>query len=106
MNVSPNGRELGRALTMKGKCPRAFHVTCARDDEQVVHRVWEVEDYVPVPIPEDAPEGTQHEFVKERTLKTETLCPTHNPVCLALPLECRLTDRQSRNSRRFRLPIS
>lgn len=67
-------------LTKKGKCPRAFHVTCARDDEQVVHRVWEVEEYVPVPIPEGAAEGTHHEFVKEKSLKTEILCPTHNPV--------------------------
>lgn len=83
---------------IKGKCPRAFHVTCARDDEQVVHRVWEIEEYVPVPIPEDAPEGTQHEFIKEKTLKTEILCPTHNPVSLiSTCIQKRLTGRKSKN---------
>ncbi|ORX36366.1 hypothetical protein BD324DRAFT_591650 [Kockovaella imperatae] len=64
---------------VNGKCPKAFHVTCARDDEQVVYRVWEVEESVPIPIPENAPPGTQHEFFKRKSLRTEVLCPSHNP---------------------------
>lgn len=55
-------------------------MSCARDDEAAVHRIWEVEEHEPVPIPDDAPEGTQHEFVKVKHLKVETLCPSHNPV--------------------------
>ena len=75
-----NGFEVRRSAEDQGKCPRAFHVSCARDDEAAVHRIWEVEEYEPVPIPDDAPEGTQHEFVKVKHLKVETLCPSHNPV--------------------------
>jgi len=66
-------------------------VSCARDDDAAVHRIWEVEEYEPLPIPDDAPEGTQHEFIKAKHLKVETLCPAHNPVSLA-PFSCRRTD--------------
>ena len=65
---------------VNGKCPKAFHVTCARDDETVIHRVWEAEEYEPIPLPPGAPEGLAPEYRKVVTLKTEILCPNHNPA--------------------------
>lgn len=56
---------------MQGKCPRAFHVTCARDDEQVVYRLLEVDE----PNTDEAGQP-----IVEKVLKTELLCPSHNPV--------------------------
>ena len=41
--------------------------------------VYQVQDWQPLPIPEDAPEGTQHEFVQAESIRVLCLCPTHNP---------------------------
>ena len=68
------------AFRLQGKCPKAFHVSCARDDEQVEFDVIEMDEWEPLPIPTDAPEGTQHEFVKRQVYQTNLLCPSHNPV--------------------------
>ena len=75
-------------LEMQGKCPRAFHVTCARDNELVQHRVWEVQENEPQPLREGAPPDTQPEFVTKTFLKTSILCPTHNPVSVCLLSVC------------------
>ncbi|ODN80679.1 hypothetical protein L202_02853 [Cryptococcus amylolentus CBS 6039] len=58
----------------KGKCPRAFHVSCAHVDASVRLNVWVVE---PPPLsthpsPVNTPEV-------EDPIKVELLCPQHNP---------------------------
>ncbi|EIW69101.1 hypothetical protein TREMEDRAFT_31415, partial [Tremella mesenterica DSM 1558] len=63
----------------KGKCPRAFHVSCANAAEDVVFEVLEVQEWVPLPLPDDAPPGTQHEFEQVNSIKVNCLCPNHNP---------------------------
>ena len=55
---------------------RAFHVTCALASPDVVLHDIEVSEYVMVKNAEGADEK-----VLKQTIKTECLCPTHNPVC-------------------------
>lgn len=71
-------QELRTAADVKGKCPRAFHVTCAKNDEQVVYRLYEVAETV---AGEDGEEPIQ-----QIVLNTEILCPNHNPVSPFCPV--------------------
>jgi hypothetical protein len=64
----------------QGKCPRAFHVSCARNNGDVQFSSGEVDELDVLPVPEGAPPGTQPEVVTIQVLKVELLCPTHNPV--------------------------
>ncbi|KIR40170.1 specific transcriptional repressor [Cryptococcus deuterogattii 99/473] len=62
----------------KGKCPRAFHVSCARESDVASLKIWEVETPMlpgegEPPLPEDA------EIPMMIDIKVELLCPQHNP---------------------------
>lgn len=59
----------------KGKCLRAFHVTCALASPDVVLHDIEVTDHQTVKNAEGV-----SETVTQQTIKTECLCPTHNPI--------------------------
>ncbi|WVR04028.1 hypothetical protein IAU60_001027 [Kwoniella sp. DSM 27419] len=61
----------------KGKCPRAFHVSCANENAGTSLKVWEVETPIPPVDGEILPEGAAIEFTRE--IKVELLCPQHNP---------------------------
>jgi hypothetical protein len=68
------------ADTVQGKCPRAYHVTCARDTEDVMLKVWEAEEFIGAP-PLLAINGVMPPEPERRTIiKTEIYCPIHNPV--------------------------
>ncbi|WVF66837.1 hypothetical protein IAT40_001579 [Kwoniella sp. CBS 6097] len=62
----------------KGKCPRAYHVSCAKTHPSTSLKIWEVE----IPI---LPGGGEEPLVEggeipvERDIKVELLCPQHNP---------------------------
>ncbi|WVQ73686.1 hypothetical protein IAR50_003266 [Cryptococcus sp. DSM 104548] len=58
----------------KGKCPRAFHVSCAHEDDSVRLNVWIVE---PPPLSAHPPPVNIPEV--EDPIKIELLCPQHNP---------------------------
>ncbi|WWD16757.1 hypothetical protein CI109_101189 [Kwoniella shandongensis] len=62
----------------KGKCPKAFHVSCAKTDDATSLKIWEVE--VPL-LPAEGEEpllaGADIPIVKD--IKVELLCPQHNP---------------------------
>ncbi|OXG39396.1 specific transcriptional repressor [Cryptococcus neoformans Th84] len=62
----------------KGKCPRAFHVSCARESDVANLKIWEVGTLMfpgegEPPLPEDA------EVPVRIDIKVELLCPQHNP---------------------------
>ncbi|WVQ83577.1 hypothetical protein IAT38_005718 [Cryptococcus sp. DSM 104549] len=65
----------------KGKCPRAFHVSCARDSDTVDLKISVVQTVVPV-VPlegdEPMPEGAETQIVED--IHVELLCPQHNPA--------------------------
>lgn len=67
-------------IVCQGKCPVAFHYSCAKSDEHVKAEIWQVEEMRPAALPADAPEGTQPELEKVLNLKLELLCQAHNPV--------------------------
>ncbi|WWC59996.1 uncharacterized protein I303_102559 [Kwoniella dejecticola CBS 10117] len=62
----------------KGKCPRAYHVSCAQAHDGASLKIWEVE--IPV-VTEEANElpanGQPVTMIKD--IKVELLCPQHNP---------------------------
>jgi hypothetical protein len=64
---------------LQGKCPRAFHVTCAIHNPDVSFSEYEVDEWVPVPMAEGQ---TVPRYELAKTLRTELLCPQHNPVGL------------------------
>ncbi|WWC69000.1 uncharacterized protein I206_102936 [Kwoniella pini CBS 10737] len=62
----------------KGKCPKAYHVSCAQEHEGASLKIWEVE--IPIMPGEDEKpplEGEPIPVVKD--IKVELLCPQHNP---------------------------
>ncbi|ORY27478.1 hypothetical protein BCR39DRAFT_227063 [Naematelia encephala] len=65
----------------KGKCPKAFHVSCAKSDENVKYNLWEVTEYEAIPAPDDAVDGTP-QFIPRTVFKPELLCPQHNPEAI------------------------
>lgn len=60
----------------KGKCPKAFHITCAIDNEDV--------HFFPhtraIDVPVDGPDGPQVE--RQFIVEPQLLCPTHNPTVI------------------------
>lgn len=64
----------------KGKCPRAYHVSCATTNETIQYRTYEITDWQPLPQPEDAAPDAQPEMYQVTDVRYELLCPTHNPV--------------------------
>ncbi|KAK4689189.1 hypothetical protein P7C73_g911, partial [Tremellales sp. Uapishka_1] len=63
----------------QAKCVKAFHVSCAKANDTVVYRMWEVEEWVAQPLPPDAPAWQKPTYKSNMVLKTEILCPIHNP---------------------------
>ncbi|OCF34619.1 hypothetical protein I316_03660 [Kwoniella heveanensis BCC8398] len=62
----------------KGKCPKAYHVSCAKTHPAVSLNIWEVETPIlPAEGQEPLPEGA--DIPVERDIKVELLCPQHNP---------------------------
>ncbi|KAK8861341.1 hypothetical protein IAR55_002160 [Kwoniella newhampshirensis] len=62
----------------KGKCPKAFHVSCARTDDSTSLKIWEVETpLLPTEGEEPLGEGADIPIVKD--IKVELLCSQHNP---------------------------
>lgn len=68
----------------QGKCPRAFHVSCAISNPDVVFQTWEETESEPPPMSENAAPGTKLQPESRNVLKTKILCPTHNPVSPSL----------------------
>jgi len=78
----------------KGKCPKAFHVSCAQDNSAVLFEVVkEVEKEVILTNStaatsicrdpaESAPSGRDDQVLKVvKKLEVQILCTQHNPVC-------------------------
>lgn len=76
----------------KGKCPKAFHVSCARESSAIVFEVKEVEkevilmDPTAAPMEVDAVVGIPMERNDQvlkviKKLEVQILCTQHNPVC-------------------------
>ncbi|WWC87482.1 uncharacterized protein L201_002372 [Kwoniella dendrophila CBS 6074] len=62
----------------KGKCPRAYHVSCAKNHDAASLKIWEVETPImPAEGEEPLPEGAPIPTVRD--IKVELLCPQHNP---------------------------
>ncbi|WVN90424.1 uncharacterized protein L203_105660 [Cryptococcus depauperatus CBS 7841] len=62
----------------KGKCPRAFHVSCAKTGKSTSLNIWEVETPIlPAEGELPLPPGTNISVAKD--IKVELLCPQHNP---------------------------
>ncbi|WWC98925.1 hypothetical protein V866_005819 [Kwoniella sp. B9012] len=62
----------------KGKCPRAYHVSCAKSHEDIAFNIWEVEiPSFPLEGEESLPPGQP--IPTERDIKVDLLCPQHNP---------------------------
>ncbi|WVW79774.1 hypothetical protein I302_101744 [Kwoniella bestiolae CBS 10118] len=61
----------------KGKCPKAYHVSCAKSHEGVAFNIWEVETPILPPHGEVLEPGQP--IPMEKDIKVELLCPTHNP---------------------------
>lgn len=69
----------------KGKCIRAFHVPCARDNEEVLYFAGERLTTNPIPPPPGVgafDQPTQYEQTSEFVV--ELLCPLHNPGAVEL----------------------
>ncbi|WVQ94446.1 hypothetical protein IAU59_001525 [Kwoniella sp. CBS 9459] len=62
----------------KGKCPRAYHVSCAKTHPSTSLKIWEVETPI-LPADGDAPLAEGADIPMERDIKVELLCPQHNP---------------------------
>ncbi|WRT65470.1 uncharacterized protein IL334_002413 [Kwoniella shivajii] len=62
----------------KGKCPRAYHVSCAKNHDATSLKIWEVEiPVLPAEGEEPLPEGAPIPMIKD--IKVELLCALHNP---------------------------
>jgi hypothetical protein len=60
----------------KGRCPKAFHVNCARDNQDVEFMVAEGEGDLDMA-------GEESEGRRLRKPKVTALCPQHNPVSVS-----------------------
>lgn len=60
---------------MKGKCPRAYHATCALQDDSGALVTFEQPQDEPVNVSKDPETSTEGEATK-----TLMLCKQHNPV--------------------------
>lgn len=70
-------------MGQQGKCPAAYHYSCAKANESLKTELWQVEEWLPAILPPDAPPGTEAPLEKVSNVKLELLCPTHNPVSTA-----------------------
>lgn len=99
----------------KGKCSKAFHITCARDGaEQGIsyEALREVEKEVILVqsaegTSDPSPSAKNPEVLKIiRKLDVQLLCPQHNPVSFRAPLHWNPTHSPCRRSLRRRKLIS
>ncbi|CAK5263192.1 unnamed protein product [Mycena citricolor] len=66
----------------KGKCSKAFHINCARDDPRVAYTVVnEVEKEVVLLEPTCA-DSDMHVLKTIKKIEVETMCPQHNPAVI------------------------
>jgi hypothetical protein len=63
----------------KGKCPKAFHVSCARENTQILFEEFEIEQEVIVDTHGDG--STSMDVVRMVKKDFQLLCVQHNPVC-------------------------
>lgn len=78
-----------KILCAKGKCPKAFHVTCAIENGEVAYEPLEEVESEVVIVEARSPAADRaspqfHPFKLVRKLLVNVLCPQHNPVSCAL----------------------